>query len=72
MNGVPQIPANHLLRLAVRCPDCGAPPRLRVPASDRSRWEHEDPVRVVLSYECHMRSCGRRYNILVAAFQEAA
>lgn len=68
----PFLQGEDLLRLAVRCPSCGAKPRLRMPATERLRWEHEDPVRVVITYQCHVRSCGTLYQILAAAFQEAA
>ena len=62
----------RFVRLSVRCPGCGRPPRLRLSADEVSRYEREDPGKVVLTYHCHAGRCGTIYNILAAAFQYAA
>lgn len=63
------------IRLTVRCPACGAPPRIRtVPNVDRILAG--DPEDIVLSYQCarKMRDgslCNEPYEIRVKHFSEA-
>ena len=66
--------SGHLrfLRPAVRCPECGAPPRLRVPAEALELFADLDPKRVALTYQCHIRACSKVYPILVGDLQGAA
>lgn len=62
----------RLLRLSARCPNCGAPPKLRVYPSSAVILEAADPDDVFMTYECHIRRCGTRYEIRIRDFHEAA
>lgn len=64
--------AARLLRLAARCPRCGAPPKLRTVSSTAQLLEGADPNSVLLTVECHKRTCGERYEIRVKDFVDAA
>lgn len=61
----------HFLRLAVWCPCCGAPPRLRLPLAAYGKV-NGGPDEVVLTYQCHVRCCRTIYEIRVIHFTEAA
>lgn len=64
----------RILRLSIRCPGCGAPPRLRTGEDWVAflRDHCSDPELVVQSYECHIRHCSERYEIKVKHFHVAA
>jgi hypothetical protein len=62
----------RVLRLSARCPECRTSPRLRTFPETRDIFLGVDPERVVQTYECHVRSCGCRYEIRVKDFVEAS
>ncbi|MGE0456421.1 MAG: hypothetical protein AB7I13_00265 [Vicinamibacterales bacterium] len=62
----------HILRLLARCPTCGTAPRLRTFPSSQELLEGKDPTRVVMTYQCHVRTCDTVYEIRVRDFTEAA
>ena len=64
----------RILRLTARCDRCGARPRLRTfaDAVELLSDSGADPEMVIQSYECHVRSCGHRYDIKVKHFHGAA
>lgn len=64
--------AVHMLRLDARCPSCGAPPKLRVFPTAARILEAHDPEAVFMTYECHIRRCGTRYEIRIRDFHDAA
>lgn len=68
--------ARKLYRLAVRCPRCGAPPRLRLTALQISKWQEDDPGEMVQTYQCSWelqpgRACNTIYAITARAVQRA-
>lgn len=66
------MPSPRLLRLTARCPNCGAPPRLRTYPTAARLLEAHDRDEVLLTYECHVRRCGERYSIRARDFVEAS
>lgn len=66
------IGAVRLLRLAARCPACGAPPKLRTVPNAAHLLEGADPDSVLLTIECHVRTCGEIYEIRVRHLVDAA
>jgi hypothetical protein len=64
--------SDRLLRLSVRCPCCGAPPKLRTLPEVAGLIDWLDGEAVILTYECHVRRCGERYEILVRHLTDAA
>jgi transposase-like protein len=42
----------RLLRLAVRCPVCGAPPAMKISPGMARRFEDLDPAEQVQTYQC--------------------
>lgn len=62
----------RLLRMEVCCPECGAPPKLRVPPWAVALLKYAPGEIAVMTYECHIRSCGVRYAIRVRDFRNAA
>lgn len=56
----------------VRCPDCGAPPRLGVGSVGQQAVVDHGPDAVVLTYQCHRKNCGRIYPITAQAMRGAA
>lgn len=64
--------AVRLLRLTAKCPTCGAPPKLRAFPSSQDLFDGADPEHDLLSYECHVRTCGEVYRIKVKDFVDAA
>jgi hypothetical protein len=64
--------SDRLLQSPVCCPTCGAPPRIRVPATAVGRVIHGDPGDVVVTYRCHIRRCGTVYAITVRDLTDAA
>lgn len=69
----------HLWELTARCPQCGAPPRIRAADLALHRLGHGDPDDVVLTYQCHRsrkekggRPCDCIYEIRVRDFRSAA
>jgi hypothetical protein len=59
-----------LLRPAVRCPNCSATPRWRIPDTERDRYADVAPNRVVATYQCHR--CHVVYDVTAEAYQRAA
>ena len=51
------------LRLAVTCPKCTHPPRLRVFPLTLARYRNAPPGELVVSYQCHWHGCGHVYAI---------
>lgn len=64
--------SERLLRPAVCCPRCGAPPALRLVSRWRDWYLAEEPDAEVLSYKCHIRICGTIYPITAGALKGAA
>lgn len=62
----------RLLRMGVSCPACSAPPKLRVPPWVASLLKYAPAEIAVMTYECHIRSCGTRYAIRVRDMRGAA
>lgn len=63
--------AVRVLRLSVKCPSCGAPPKIRSLPEMADLVERKPPQTVLLTYECHLRLCRTRYEIRVKHFQDA-
>ena len=64
----------RLLRLAARCPVCGAPPALKISQRTVDKFDGCDPAEVVTTYQC--QQCIRKgqmvhYEITAAAYQRA-
>jgi hypothetical protein len=79
MLGTPQwatrLLSDPALRLAARCPACGAPPSLRVTPAEVDRKRHLPPQEVVLTVQCHQCATARRvtiYPVRVRHYTEAA
>lgn len=64
--------AERLLRLAVRCPSCGASPPIRVSVSERDAHAGDDPERLVATLQCHRRHCQAIFEIRSRDIQRAA
>lgn len=69
--------APRLLQLNTRCPNCGAPPRLRVTVLVQASLAHAPPSALVETYQCHRdlqpgRKCNTIYAITAGAVQRAA
>jgi hypothetical protein len=65
-----------LLRLAARCPTCGAAPPWRIPESERERYRDEEPGKRVATCTCPRilkgrRKCQTLYDILARDYQNA-
>ena len=63
--------SDRLLRLAARCPDCGARPALRISASAVADAGRHAPGERLGTYQCHRRRCGTVYDLRAAAYQRA-
>lgn len=63
--------SDRLLRLAARCPDCGARPALRISASAAADARRHAPGERLGTYQCHRRRCGTVYDLRAAAYQRA-
>jgi hypothetical protein len=64
--------AERLLRPAVRCPACSAPPRFRIPESARDEAMGEPPEKLKGTLQCHRRECQTIYPVRAHAYQWAA
>ena len=62
----------RILRLTKRCPECGAPPGLRTFPTSKELLDDRDPQRVVITYQCQVRTCLTIYAIRVKDFIDAA
>jgi endogenous inhibitor of DNA gyrase (YacG/DUF329 family) len=65
----------RLLRLAVRCPVCGAPPAIRITPRTADRFEDWNPEEVVITVQCQQCQKGGKlvhYEITAAAYQRAS
>lgn len=60
----------RLLRLDLKCPRCGKPPRLRITEAERDRAFAKAPGEVIGTYQCH--HCNHIYDMPAAACQRAA
>ena len=60
-----------VIRLAVVCPSCGSPPRLRTFPTSADLLQDADPEEEVLTYRCHIRRCQEVYPIRVRDFRMA-
>lgn len=61
----------RLLRLAVRCPGCGARPALRATERAVRDAASHPPEERLATYRCHRRMCGLVYDLPAAAYQNA-
>lgn len=61
-----------IIRLRRKCPRCNAPPRMRTFPDAKTLFRDQDPDRVILTYQCHIRSCGEVYEICAKHFTEAS
>jgi hypothetical protein len=70
----PAGPPERLLRPAVRCPACSAPPRYRVTEGERDlRVEmRQAPETVLGTLQCHRRECATIYPLRAGHIQWAA
>jgi len=62
----------RLLRLAVDCARCGAPPALRVTPTIVAALANTPSSATVATYQCQRRGCGAVYPITAGAYQRAA
>ena len=62
-----------LLRLAVKCPSCGARPSNEIFPTTRDKyiehWDDDEPVETV---RCQRKNCGKFYVITAKAYKGAA
>lgn len=68
--------APKLYQPDVRCPRCGAPPRVRVTRRQVDKWAQDNPRELVQTYQCSFerfpgRKCGTIYGISAGAIQRA-
>lgn len=64
-----------LLRLDVRCPECGAPPAVRVHPDEVKAKLSDDPDRVVFDVQCQQCMRERKrvvYEVTVGAILKAS
>lgn len=59
----------RLLKPAVLCPRCEAPPAIRVPEAIAARYRDDHPAMPVESHIC--RKCSTQYWIRAVAYQKA-
>lgn len=57
--------------LALRCPNCGAPPAYRITRADRDVCHHHEPTTILRSFTCQVGWCRTRYVIRAADVMDA-